>query len=162
MPANKNFQKRITILDEYFAYPTGLYTLEKLGGILHEKMGFTISRRTIQNDIEYIKGIIEDNICKTSDIDEFSVFVPKLFDGKKTAFRYSSTDYALGNQLLSKSDQEQLEETLAILSRYRNRADFDWLDALFPRIETSFNLVHEDYDGLISYQANSAGSARKL
>lgn len=72
--------------------------------------------------------------------------MPRLFHGEKTAFRYSNADYALDNQLLSKSDQEQLEETLVILSRYRNRADFDWLDALFPRIETSFNLAHEDYD----------------
>ncbi|THV60826.1 WYL domain-containing protein [Flagellimonas alvinocaridis] len=154
MPPNKNFQRRITILDECFASRTGLFTLERLGDILYERMGFTISRRTIQNDIDYIRGIIEENLSKTSSIDEFTVFVPKLFDGKKTAFRYSDADYALGNQLLSKSDQEQLEETLAILSRYRNRADFDWLDALFPRIETSFNLAHEDYNGLISYQSN--------
>lgn len=154
MPKNKNFQKRITILDECFSSRTGLFTLEKLGEVLHEKMGFTISRRTIQNDIDYIRELIEDNISSTSDIDKCPVFVPKLFDGKKTAFRYVSTDYALGNQLLSKSDQEQLEETLAILSRYRNRADFEWLDALFPRIETAFNLVHEDYNGLISYQTN--------
>ncbi|MFD2100124.1 helix-turn-helix transcriptional regulator [Flagellimonas iocasae] len=154
MPKNKNFQKRITVLDECFSSRTGLFTLEKLGEVLHEKMGFTISRRTIQNDIDYIRELIENNLSNISDIDKCPVFVPKLFDGKKTAFRYVHTDYALGNQLLSKPDQEQLEETLAILSRYRNRADFDWLDALFPRIETAFNLVHEDYNGLISYQSN--------
>ena len=154
MPKNKNFQKRITILDECFSSRTGLFTLDKLGQVLFEKMGVTISRRTIQNDIDYIKELIEENISTTSDIDNSPVFVPKLFDGKKTIFRYASAEYSLGNQLLSKSDKEQLEETLAILSRYRNRADFDWLDALFPRIETAFNLVHEDYNGLISYQTN--------
>ena len=60
----------------------------------------------------------------------------------------------MGNQLLSKTDQEQLEETLSILSRYRNREDFFWLDEMFPRIKSAFNLVHEDYNGLISYQSN--------
>ena len=81
-------------------------------------------------------------------------FFSKLFEGKKTIFKYADENLALGNQLLSKSDQEQLEETLAILSRYRNREDFFWLDELYPRIEASFNLVHEDYNGLISYQSN--------
>jgi hypothetical protein len=51
MPANKNFQKRITILDECFSNPTGFYTLERLGEVLAEKMGFSISRKTIQNDL---------------------------------------------------------------------------------------------------------------
>ncbi|WP_416440836.1 helix-turn-helix transcriptional regulator [Leeuwenhoekiella sp. A16] len=154
MPTNKNFQKRITILDECFSRNNGLYTLEKLSDVLMEKMGHSVSRKTIQNDIKYIKEHIEENQSLENNIDDLKVFVTGLYDGKKTAFRYVTPDYSLGNQLLSKSDQEQLEETLAILSRYRNRADFDWLDELFPRIETCFNLVHEDYDSLISYQSN--------
>ena len=48
-----------------------------------------------------------------------------MFDGKKTIFKYAHENFALGNQLLSKSDQEQLTETLSILSRYRNREDFE-------------------------------------
>lgn len=154
MPTTKNFQKRITILDECFSYSTGLYTLEKLGEVLEEKMGLSVSRRTIQNDIKYIEALIEENLSLDKDLDELTVFTKGLFDGKKTAWRYLTSNYSLGNQLLSKSDQEQLEETLAILSRYRNRADFTWLDELFPRIESSFNLVHEDYNSLISYQTN--------
>ena len=51
MPANKNFQKRITILDECFSSRVGLYTLEKLIEIVSEKLEGNISRRTIQNDI---------------------------------------------------------------------------------------------------------------
>ena len=73
---------------------------------------------------------------------------------KKKIFKYSNVNLSLGNQLLSKTDKEQLKETLAILSRYRNREDFFWLDEMFPRIQSAFNLVHEDYNGLISYQSN--------
>ena len=97
---------------------------------------------------------IENENSAHIDFDEFPVFIPKLFEGKKTIFKYSNPDLALGNQLLSKTDQEQLGETLAILSRYSNRQDFFWLDELFPRIKSAFNLVHEDYNGLISYQSN--------
>ena len=154
MPQNKNFQKRITILDECFASRTGAYTLDRLISVVDEKLEVSVSRKTIQNDIRYIRETIENNQSENIDFSENPVFISKLFDGKKTVFKYADENLALGSQLLSKSDQEQLEETLAILSRYRNREDFFWLDELFPRIEASFNLVHEDYSGLISYQSN--------
>jgi len=154
MPQNKNFQKRITILDECFASPTGLYTLEKLKEILNDRLEVTVSRRSIQNDIKEIERIIYEDLAGSVDFDINPIFEKGILDGKKKVFRYSSPQYTLGNQLLSKSDQDQLEETLAILSRYRNREDFYWLDELFPRIEAAFNLVHEDYNGLISYQSN--------
>lgn len=154
MPANKNFQKRITILDECFSSRTGLYTLDKLNEVISEKLDDTVSRKTIQNDIKYIKETIEADLGKNIDFEINPIFQKGLQEGHKKAFRYAKPEYALGNQLLSKSDQEQLTETLALLSRYRNREEFEWLDELFPRIETAFNLVHEDHDSLISYQSN--------
>ena len=154
MPKNKNFQQRITILDECFSSPTGLYTLEKLAETLFNRLGLEVSRRTIQNDKNEIEKLIHVQLAQSVDFDKYPVFEEGLYDGKKTAFRYSSSEYTLGNSLLSKSDQEQLKDTLSILSRYRNRADFNWLDELFPRIKTAFNLVHEDHNALISYQSN--------
>lgn len=154
MPQNKNFQKRITILDECFSSRTGAFTLDLLINVVEDKLGTSVSRKTIQNDIRYIKETIENEKSSIVDFTENPVFIPKIFNGQKTIFKYTDVSLALGNQLLSKSDQEQLEETLAILSRYRNRKDFFWLDELFPRIKAAFNLVHEDYNGLISYQSN--------
>ncbi len=154
MPKNKNYQKRITILDECFASRSGLYTLEKLEKVIYDKLGESVSRRTLQNDIASITNLVEKDISKNDDLELYPVFQPKLFEGKKTVFRYSKPDYALGNQLLSKSDKEQLEDTLAILSRYRNREEFNWLDEMFPRIAMAFDLAHEDYSGLISYETN--------
>ncbi|HEY9170434.1 MAG TPA: WYL domain-containing protein [Lutibacter sp.] len=162
MPANKNFQKRITILDECFSSITGIYTLDKLIEIITKKLDATVSRRTIQNDIKYILETIEADLGNKVDFEKHPVFQKGLADGHKKAFRYSNQEYTLGNQLLSKTDQEQLTETLALLSRYRNRQDFDWLDELFPRIETAFNLVHDDYDNLISYQSNRDYTGQSL
>jgi len=154
MPQNKNFQKRITILDECFSSRSGAYTLEKLMELLAEKLGVSVSRKTIQNDIKYIKEMIENEQGGAIDFHESPIFIPKLYEGKKTIFKYADVSLALGNQLLSKTDKEQLMETLAILSRYRNREDFFWLDELFPRIKEAFHLAHEDFNGLISYQSN--------
>ena len=154
MPQNKNFQKRITILDECFSSRMGHFTLERLINVVSEKLDVSVSRKTIQNDIKYIRETIENNKSAEIDFDEQPVFIPRLFEGKKTIFKYSDVNFSLGNQLLSKTDQEQLEETLSILSRYKNREDFFWLDELFPRMKSAFNIVHEDYNGLISYQSN--------
>ena len=154
MPVNKNFQKRITILDECFSSLSAKWTLEKLIDHIAEKLNDSVSRKTIQNDIRYIKETIEEGIGRNYDLEEFPVFEKGLYDIKKTIFKYSLPQYALGNYLLNKSDQEQLSETLSILSRYRNREEFNWLDELFPRIESAFDLVHEDFSGLISYQSN--------
>ena len=137
-----------------FLVGSGHFTLERLIDVVSEKLDVSVSRKTIQNDIKYIRETIENKKSAKIDFDEYPVFIPRLFDGKKTIFKYSDVNLSLGNQLLSKTDQEQLEETLSILSRYRNREDFFWLDEMFPRIKTAFNLVHEDYNGLISYQSN--------
>jgi predicted DNA-binding transcriptional regulator YafY len=154
MPQNKNFQKRIAILDACFASRTGVYTLDRLNKVIEEKSGVYVHERTIQNDIKFIKETIENNLSAEIDFEENPIFIKKIFEGKKKIFKYSDKKFALGNQLLSSSDQEQLEETLALLSRYKNREDFSWLNELFPRIESAFSLAHEDYNGLISYQSN--------
>ena len=108
MPQNKNFQKRITILDECFSSRTAQFTLEKLIETIASKLEISVSRKTIQNDIKYVRETIENENSAHIDFDEFPVFIPKLFEGKKTIFKYSNPDLALGNQLLSKTDQEQL------------------------------------------------------
>ena len=154
MPINKNFQKRITILDECFAHAQGVFTLDRLQGVLEERLGSRPSRKTVQNDIRYIQETIQEQNSHKGYMEDVPVFRPKLFDGKKKVFKYSRPEFALGRQLLSKSDRDQLSETLAILARYRYREDFRWLDELIPRIERAFQFVHEDYDSLISYQQN--------
>ena len=143
--------KRITLLDNCFSSRTGLYTIEKLQDVIEDQHGDRPSRRTIQNNITQIKETIESNLSEKYDIAELIIFEKGLYDGYKKAFRYSRPEFSLGNNLLSKSDQEQLKETLAILRRYQDREGFDWLEELFPRIETAFNLEIEGGENLISY-----------
>ena len=47
MPQNKNFQKRITILDECFSSITGQVTLEKLIETVVSKLEISVSRKTV-------------------------------------------------------------------------------------------------------------------
>ena len=43
---------------------------------------------------------------------------------------------------------------MAILSRYKHREDFKWLEELIPRMELAFNLVSSWGNGAIGYQEN--------
>ena len=83
MPQNKNFQKRITILDECFASRVGAYTLDRLIEVVELELDVSVSRKSIQNDIKYIRETIENDQSKNIDFFENPVFIPKIFEGKK-------------------------------------------------------------------------------
>ncbi|ARV14819.1 hypothetical protein [Polaribacter sp. SA4-12] len=83
MSQNKNIQKRRTILDECFAMPTGSFTWDKLAEAIQAKTGTLYSRKTIFDDIKFIKETIEDNKSKEVDFDETPVFIQNLYDDKK-------------------------------------------------------------------------------
>jgi hypothetical protein len=77
-----------------------------------------------------------------------------LKKGRKKAFRYQDKNFSIANHPLNVNDVEQLETTLAILSRYKHRAEFSWLEELIPRMEQSFKLVESGDNGIIGYQEN--------
>ena len=60
MPQNKNFQKRITILDECFSSRTGFFPLAKLIDVVSEKLDLNVSRKTTKNEITNIRQTTEN------------------------------------------------------------------------------------------------------
>ena len=79
---------------------------------------------------------------------------PDLKKGRKNAFRYVDRNFSISSHPLNVNDPEQLETTLAILSRYKHREEFNWLQELIPRMQQSFDLISEGDNGVISYQQN--------
>lgn len=148
MSVNKGAQIRYTILDKCFSNPGVNYTKTKLLDTLNEQLtdlGYDgIALRQMQYDIKFMESEAGFNIELAQD----------LKDGRKRIFRYADPKFSLADHPLNQSDQEQLKTTLSILSRYRYRDDFEWLDELIPRIEQAFEFAHDDHNGLISYQSN--------
>jgi len=151
MATNKHAQIRYNILDKCFSnfmkplsYDELLIEVNK---VLREIGTNGIKLRQLQYDIKFMESESGFNI-------ELKEGLKHKEEVKKRVFRYKDKSFSISDHPLNQSDSEQLETTLAILSRYKNREEFDWLDELFPRIKAAFNLVEEDYDGLISYQSN--------
>ncbi len=148
MATNKHAQIRYTILDRSFSNFNRNFTyddlLEEVNSVLYELGTEGIQLRQLQYDIAFMKSSEGYNI----ELDEH------LKDGKKRIFRYRDKNYSIANHPLNISDSEQLETTLAILSRYKHREEFNWLEELIPRMEQAFDLVSSGENGIISYQEN--------
>lgn len=148
MSTNKAAQIRYTVLDKCFSNPGVNYTKTKLLDTLNEQLidlGYDgIALRQMQYDIKFMESEAGFNIELAQGVK----------DGRKRIYRYADPKFSLADHPLNQSDQEQLKTTLYILSRYRYRDDFEWLDELIPRIEQAFEFTHDDHNGLISYQSN--------
>ena len=156
MATNKHAQIRYTILDKCFSNFNRDYTyedlLEEVNTVLYELGTEGIQLRQLQYDISHMKSDAGYNI----ELDE----TIKL--AKKRIFRYKDKNFSLAMHPLNQDDSEQLETTLAILSRYKHREEFNWLEELIPRMELAFDLVSNGDDGIISYQDNQDLKGREL
>ena len=148
MATNKHAQIRYTILDRCFSNSNRLYTyldlLDEVNNVLYDLGTDGIQLRQLQYDIEHMKS----DSGWAIPLDE------SLKKGRKKAFRYLDKNFSISNHPLNFNDSEQLETTIAILSRYKHRSEFSWLEELIPRMEQSFKLVDSGDNGIISYQEN--------
>ncbi|MCB0536030.1 MAG: WYL domain-containing protein [Bacteroidetes bacterium] len=145
---NKHAQIRYTILDRCFSNFFREYTyddlLDEVNSVLNELGTDGIELRQLQYDIAHMK----------SDAGYSIELAQNLKKDRKKVFRYRDKNFSLADHPLNQNDSEQLETTLAILSRYKHREEFNWLEELIPRMETAFDLVSSGDNGVISYQEN--------
>jgi predicted DNA-binding transcriptional regulator YafY len=148
MATNKHAQIRYTILDRCFSNFNRLFDyddlLAEINNVLYDLGTEGVKLRQLQYDIEYMK----------SDSGWAIEFAEGLKKNRKKAFRYIDKTFSIANHPLNVSDADQLETTLAILSRYKHRAEFSWLEELIPRMEQAFDLVASGDNGAIGYQEN--------
>ena len=148
MATNKHAQIRFTILDRCFSNFNRLYDyddlLDEVNHELYELGTEGVKLRQLQYDIEHMKSDAGWAIELDDDLKK----------GRKKAFRYQDRDFSIANHPLNVDDIEQLETTIAILSRYKHRAEFSWLEELLPRMVQAFNLVASGDNGIVSYQEN--------
>lgn len=136
------------ILDRCFSYFNRHFIyddlLEEVNYVLFELGTEGVQLRQLQYDIAFMK----------SDEGYRIEFDDDLKDGKKRLFRYKNNGFSIADHPLNQNDSEQLETTLAILSRYKHREEFNWLEELIPRMEQAFDLVASGDNGAIGYQEN--------
>lgn len=135
MATNKHATIRYHALDQCFANFGRKYFIEDLiqacNNALYEFSGLSdgIKRRQVFDDIKFMES--EQG---------WSIPLEKFKEGKRTYYRYSDKNFSVKKQAINESEANQLKETLSILSRFKGMPQFEWIDEILIRLESSFNI----------------------
>ena len=147
MPTNKHAIIRYHVLDRCFSDVYKHYFVEDLieacNKALYEYDGSKgISRRQIFDDINFME-----------DPEGYHVKLKRIKEGKRTYYRYENTDYSIDDKPLSEKEIVQLEQTIAMLERFKGLAGFGWMDELLMQLRYRFSVRGED-KSVIGFEQN--------
>jgi len=148
MATNKHATIRYHALDQCFSNPGRNYYIEDLieacNNAIFEYSGTSegIKRRQVFDDIKFMES--EQG---------WSIPLDKIREGKRVYYRYSNKNFSIRNQTINESEANQLRETLSILSRFKGMPQFDWMEELLIRIESTFKLK-SSVNPIIGFEQN--------
>lgn len=135
MASNKHAIIRYHALDQCFSNPGRKYFIDDLiaacNGALYEYTGSSegVKRRQVFEDIKFMES--EQG---------WSVPLERLKDGKQVYYKYSDKSFSIKKQIINETEAKQLKDTLSILTRFKGMPQFEWMEEMLVRIESSFNL----------------------
>lgn len=135
MATNKHATIRYHALDQCFSNFGRKYFIDDLivacNNALYDFNGLSdgIKRRQIFEDIKFMES--EQG---------WSIPLVKFKEGKRTYYRYSDKNFSVKKQAINQSEANQLKETLSILSRFKGMPQFEWIEEILIRLESSFNI----------------------
>ncbi len=137
MATNKHAIIRYQTLDKCFRNPGRKYFIEDLieacSKAIYEFTGNDkgIKRRQILEDIKFMESIQGWNIP-----------LNRIRDGHRVYFRYKDNGFSINNQPLNETEENQLREALLTLSRFKGMPQFEWVDEISARLNSSLGLSH--------------------
>lgn len=135
MATNKHAIIRYQTLDKCFRNPGRKYFIEELveacNNALYEYNTDTkgVEKRTIFEDIKFMEST-----------QGWSIDLVRHKEGRKVYYRYADTSFSINNNLLNETEESQLKEALLTLSRFKGMPQFEWIDEMVIRLESSFSL----------------------
>lgn len=148
MATNKNAVVRYNILDQCFSNFYKKYFIEDLIAICSEKLSdhsgsdVTISRRTILNDIDFMRS--------AAGYDAPILSVP---DGRKTYYRYETEDFSILKKPLTEKEKQALSEVLNSIKRIKNLPGLVGMESVQTKIHSVLDIA-KDERKIISFQEN--------
>jgi predicted DNA-binding transcriptional regulator YafY len=148
MATNKHATIRYHTLDQCFSNPGRNYFMDDLieacNNALNDFTGseIGIKRRQIFDDITFMES--EQG---------WSIPLERFKEGKRVYYRYSDSSFSIRNQAINETEANQLRETLSIFTRFKGMPQFEWMEEIMVRIESSFNLKGEN-SSFVSFEQN--------
>lgn len=148
MATNKHATIRYHALDQCFSNTGRSYYIDDLieacNNALYDYTGSFegIKRRQVFDDIKFMES--EQG---------WSIPLDRIKDGKKVIYRYSDSSFSIRNQAINETEARQLKETLSILTRFKGMPQFEWMEEMLIRIESTFNLKGSN-SSFVSFEQN--------
>jgi predicted DNA-binding transcriptional regulator YafY len=135
MATNKNAMIRYQTLDRCFRNPGRNYYIDDLieacNKAIYEFSGIDdgIKKRQLLDDIRFMES--EQG---------WSISLDRVRDGHKVYYRYHDMNYSINNQPLNEKETDQLREALLVLSRFKGLPQFEWINEITARLNSSLGL----------------------
>jgi predicted DNA-binding transcriptional regulator YafY len=101
-----------------------------------------IKRRQLYDDIEFMQSEAGWGV---------DLIVGR--DGREATYRYSDPKFSINNKGLSETESGQMKEALMILTRFRGMPQFEWVNEVVAKFESSFGLK-KGSDKIIGFDEN--------
>lgn len=155
MATNKHATIRYLALDRCFRNTGRKYYFKDLLEACNEALRYNdpksegIKRRQLYEDIKFME----------SDAG-WEIELYKGKDGKEVYYRYEDSGFSINNKGLNESESAQMKEALMILSRFRGMPQFEWVDEVVAKFESSFGLK-KGAEKIIGFDENKDYTAVK-
>jgi predicted DNA-binding transcriptional regulator YafY len=135
MATNKHATIRYLTLDKCFRNTGRKYYINDLLSACNEALTSHdaktegIKRRQLYEDIKFMESA-----------DGYDVELFKGKDGKEVYYRYTDPNFSITNKGLNESEAVQIKEALMILTRFKGMPQFEWVEEVIAKFESSFGL----------------------
>jgi predicted DNA-binding transcriptional regulator YafY len=148
MPANKDFRLRIEIIDECLRNRYRKWTLQNLIDTVNEKLteryGKTAGKRTIQDDLKYMK-------------EELPIPAPieKRKEGPITYFYYTDVNYSIINLPIKDEEITFLKDAINILSQVSDFKIVQDVNDIVNKLQNTVNTNIEGSPSIIQFEKHT-------
>jgi predicted DNA-binding transcriptional regulator YafY len=146
MPSNKGFAQRIEIIDECLRNKYRKWTLQDLIDAVNERLieryGKSAGKRTIQDDIKYLK-------------EEKDAPIEKKREGSTTYFRYSDSNYSIKNLAIKDEEVNFLNDAIGILRQVNDFKILQDVDEIVNKLQNTVNTNIEGGPAIIQFEKHT-------
>ena len=148
MSTNKHAIIRYQTLDKYFRNLGRNYAIkdlvEECNKSIYEYTGKEegIKKRQLYDDIRFMES--EQG---------WNIELKKVKDGRTVFYKYENSNFSISNQPLNETEANQLREALLTLERFKGLPQYNWINEINARLESTFNLKQKN-DVIISFEQN--------
>jgi predicted DNA-binding transcriptional regulator YafY len=155
MATNKHATIRYLALDKCFRNSGRKYhindLLEACNDALyyHDSKSEGIKKRQLYEDIKFMENDVG-----------YGIELLKEKDGKEVYYRYRDVNFSIKNKGLNDSESSQIKEALMILTRFKGMPQFEWVEEIVAKFESSFGLK-KGAEKIIGFDENQDYTAVK-